>query len=108
MDLKDLTHSIDINTNSILISYYNSRYDKEIYEVYTENYTASCSLFESIKSKIEPIKTLVFLKILTSGFTDEEITILTASLNVIDNNTAKVQKSLDYYDAVLKAYKSKR
>ena len=105
MDLKDLTHSIDINTNSILISYYNSRYDKEIYEVYTENYTASCSLFESIKNKIEPIKTLVFLKILTSGFTDEEVEVLTTSFNVIDNTVNKVQKALDYYDVVLKIYK---
>lgn len=107
-DLTDLDHSIDIAINGIRIDIYHTRYDKELYEVSLENYSASCVLFESLKGKVESVKTLVFLKILTSGFTDEEITILTTSLNIIDNTVSKVQKALNYYDVVLKAYKNKR
>ena len=107
-DLTDLDHSIDIAINGIRIDIYHTRYDKELYEVSLENYSASCVLFESLKGKVESVKTLVFLKILTSGFTDEEITILTTSLNIIDNTVSKVQKALNYYDVVLKAYKKTR
>lgn len=107
-DLTDLAHSIDISTNGILINVYNSRYDRNLYEVYSENYAASCELLETLKGKIETIKTLVFLKILTSGFTDGEIEMLNASFGVINNTVNKVQKSLDYYDVVLKSYRSIR
>ena len=107
-DLTDLDHGINISIIDIRIEIYNSRYDKDLYEAYLENYTVSCTLLESLKSKIETVKTLVFLKTLTSGFTDEEIKILTTSLNILDNTANKVQKSLDYYDVVLKAYKRKR
>ena len=108
MDLKDLAKSIDIASNAILINVYNGRYDNDLYNVYSENYTVSCDLFESIKGKIESVKTLVSLKILTSGFTEGEINILTTSFNVINNSANKVQSSLRYYDVVLKAYKDKR
>ena len=59
----------------------------------------------TLKGKIETIKTLVFLKILTSGFTDVEIEVLNNSFGVINNTATKVQKSLDYFDVVLKAYR---
>ena len=104
-DLTDLAHNINISTNGILINVYNSRYDNDLYKAYSESYTAFCGLFESIKRKMESVKTLVFLKILTSGFTDEEVEVLTTSFNVIDNTVNKVQKALDYYDVVLKIYK---
>ena len=107
-DLTDLAHSIDISANGILINVYNSRYDRDLYEVYSENYEASCELLETLKGKIETIKTMVFLKILTSGFTDGEIEMLNASFGVINNTVNKVQKSLDYYDVVLKSYRRNR
>ena len=104
-DLNDLAHNINISTNGILINVYNSRYDNDLYTAYSESYTAYCSLFESIKSKMESAKTLVFLKILTSGFTEQEIEVLTTSFNVIDNTVNRVQRALDYYDVVLKVYR---
>lgn len=107
-DLTDLDHSISISSNRILINVYNSRYNNDLYKVYSEDYTSSCDLLESIKSNIETTKTLVFLKILTSGFTEQEIEVLTNSFNVIDNTVTKVQSSLDYYDVVLKIYRSNR
>ena len=107
-DLTDLDHGINIAINDIRIDMYNSRYDKDLYEAYLENYTASCTLLESLKSKIETVKTLVYLKTLTSGFTDEEINILTSTLTIINNSATKVQKTLNYYDVVLKAYIRKR
>jgi len=106
-DLNDLYHNINISTNGILINVYNSRYDNDLYKVYLDSYTAFCNLFESLKSKMESVKTLVFLKILTSGFTDEEIQVLTSTFTVIDNSVNKVQKALDYYDVVLKIYRRK-
>ena len=107
-DLTDLSHSIDISTNGILINIYNSRYDNKLYQAYLANYSASCELYESLKTKIETIKKIVSLKILTSGFTDEEIEVLTNSFSVVDNSVLKVQKALDYYDVVVKAYRSNR
>lgn len=107
-DLSDLDNSISISSNSILINVYNSRYNNDLYKVYSENYTSCCDLLESLKRNIESTKTLVFLKILTSGFTEQEIEVLTNSFTVIDNTVTKVQRSLDYYDVVLKAYKSNR
>ena len=66
------------------------------------------SLFESIKEQAETIKTMVFIKTLTAGFTDQEKKILNTSLNVIDSAKNKVQKSLNYYDVVVKSYRSIR
>lgn len=107
MDLKDLAHSIDISSNGVIINVYNSRYDRKLYNAYLSNYNSDCALFDSLKEKIEAVKTAVFVRMMTSVFTDKEQSVLTKSFDVVNKAVMKVDSSLDYYDIVIKAYRDK-
>ena len=107
MDLKDLAHSIDNSSNGVVINVYNSRYDRNLYNAYLDNYNSDCTLFDSLKDKIEVVKAAVFVKIMSSGFTDKELNVLTASLDVVNKAVIKVESSLNYYNVAIKAYRDK-
>lgn len=108
MDLKDLAHSIDNSANGVVINVYNSRYDRDLYNAYIDNYDSSCDLLDSLKEKTEAVKKAVFFKVMSLDFTEKELKVLDASLAVVDKATTKVESSLKYYDVAIKAYKEKR
>ena len=107
MDLKDLAHSIDNSSNGVVINVYNSRYDRNLYNAYLNNYDSDCALFDSLKEKIEVVKTAVFVKMVSSDFTEKELNVLTASFDVISKAVLKVESSLNYYNVAIKAYRDK-
>ncbi len=107
MDLKDLAHSIDNSSNGVLINVYNSRYDRRLYNAYVANYDSDCNLFDSLKEKTDTVKAAVFVRIMTSEFTEKELNVLTASLDVVSKATMKVESSLNYYNVAIQAYRDK-
>ena len=46
MDLKDLSHSIGKSSNAVLINFYNSRFDRDLYNSYLNDYDACCALLD--------------------------------------------------------------
>ena len=108
MDLKDLAHSIDNSANGVVINVYNSRYDRDLYNAYIDYYDSSCDLLDSLKEKTEAVKKAVFFKVMSLDFTEKELKVLDASLAVVDKATTKVEKSLEYYDVAIKAYRNMR
>ena len=107
-DLKDLSTSLDNASNGVLVNVYNSRYDYRLYNVYSDNYKSSCRLFESLKEKTKSVKSLVSLKMAMSFFTEEETSVLNNAFSLVDAATTRVEKALEYYEVVIKAYQSKR
>ena len=107
MDLKDLAQSIDNSSNGVVINVYNSRYDRNLYNAYLNSYDSDCALLDSLKEKIEVVKTAVFVKMVSSDFTDKELNVLTASFDVISKAVSKVESSLNYYNVAIKTYRDK-
>lgn len=107
MDLKDLAQSIDISSNGVLIDVYNGRFNRDLYNAFLDNYDAKSAFLDMLKKKTEVVKTAVFVKILSSNFTDKEIEVISQSFSVIEKATTTVERSLDYYNAAIKAYRGK-
>lgn len=106
-DLKDLSSSLDIASNGALINAYHTKFDYELYDVYSNHYKSFCTLFDSLKKKTKSVKLMVLLKMEETNFTEAEISVLNSSFSLVDKATATAEKALDYYDIVIKAYKSK-
>ena len=108
MDLKDLSHSIGSSSNGVLINFFNSRYDHALYNSYLVSYDAYSALLNSLKESIETTQMAVLIKEASSGFSDAELSVLGSSLNTINKAVTSVEASLNYFDATIKAYRSKR
>ena len=108
MDLKDLSSTIDISSERVLINYYSSRYNHALYNAYVEDYESCRTLFDSLKDKIKATRTVVLVKIALSGFSELEQNVINAYWGLIDQCVIKVEKALDYYDVTIDAYRSKR
>ena len=107
MDLKDLAHSIDNSSKGVVINVYNSRYDHNLYNAILKDYNSDCALFDALKEKIDAVKAAVFVKMMSSSFTDKEIQVLTLSFEVVSKVVMKIESSLNYYNAAIKAYRDK-
>lgn len=108
LELKDFINNIDIRSNAILINCYHSRFDIDLYTAYKENYNSSVDLLDSMKDKVDAVKSLIALKILSLNFTDSEIDILMNGCSFLDKCLSKAQGSIDYYKLVLDIYKDLR
>ena len=109
LDLKDLSSSLDIMSNRILIDYYNNiAYYQALYTAYRDNYDAKCVLFNSLKDKIETVKLAVLVKMAASVFSEQEQDVIYSCFSVIQKSVKNVELSLDCYNVALRAYQSKR
>lgn len=108
MDLKDLSHSIEISSNRVFINFYHSRFDNSLYNAYIKDYDSDCALYDSLKEKIDVVKIAVLAKMMSSGFSEQELNVLYASFGVIQKATTMVDSNLNYYDLSIKAYNSIR
>ena len=107
MDLKDLAQSIDISSNGVIIDVYHSRFDRDLYRALQDNYDAKCALFDSLKEESEVVKAAVLVKMLSSNFSDRELNVLSSGFGVVEKAITAVEKSLNYYNATIKAYRDK-
>jgi hypothetical protein len=108
LELKDFSNSISISSNSLLINYYNTRFDIDLYTTYWELYKSNVQTLNSIKENIDATKLIVTAKVLTSNFTEEEIKLITSNFELIDKSISTVNSSLEYFKVVIEAYKSSR
>lgn len=105
-DLTNLSNSVDISSNSLITYYYNSRFDRALYTSYVNNYDAKCAAFNTLKDKIEVVRVAVLVRGLSSNFTEMELSVIKASLAVIQQSTSTVEASLKHYDVAIQTYRS--
>lgn len=109
MDLKDLQHTIGNSSNGVVINVYtNSRYNRNLYNSYLNDYESDRYLFDALKKQSEVVRTAVYVKLLSSDFTDKERDVLTSSLNVVEAAISAVENSLNYYNVAIEAYRDMR
>ena len=101
LNLKDFMNDLSTKSNAILINCYHSRFNIDLYKVYSADYDASIYLYDSMKEKAEAITSVVILKMYTSNFSDDEIKLLDQGCKYIDVCLNTAQKSLNYYKVVL-------
>ena len=108
MDFKDLSNSINSLSNGAVTDYYNTKYERALYESYLNNYEACSFSLNTLKDKYEVIRLMVLTKMASSNFTDEEQKVINSYFGTIQGAVTAAENSLNYYDTAIKAYKSKR
>ena len=107
MDLKVLSNSINSSSNGVVTNYYNTKYERTLHESYLNSYEAFSFFLNSLKDKYEVIRLMVLTKMASSNFTDEEQKVINSYFGTIQAGVTAAENSLNYYDATIKAYKSK-
>ena len=108
LELKDLSNSISIASNSLLISYYQGKYDRDLYDSYSRLYESYLNNLDSTYDKVDAVKLLVVGKALTSNFTEQEISIVTKTIGLLDSSIANVESSLNHFKVVIDGYRKLR
>lgn len=108
MELQDLSHSIRISANEVVIQLYNSSYDRDLYVSYLKDYESSGKCLDSLKEKIDVVRIRVLFKIASSVFSDQEMGVLYSSFDVIQAGVSAVESALGFYDIAIEAYRKKR
>lgn len=108
VELKDLSNSISIASNSLLISYYQGKYDRDLYDSYSRLYESYLKNLDSSCDKVEVVKLAVVSKALTSNFTEQEIGVITKTIGLLDSLIANAESSLKHFKVVIDAYRSLR
>lgn len=108
LELKDLSNSISIASNALLISYYQGKYDRDLYDSYSRLYESYLKNLDSSCDKVEVVKLAVVSKALTSNFTEQEISVVTKTIGLLDSSIANVESSLKHFKVVIDGYRSLR
>lgn len=107
-DMDALYQNINIKSNEILIDVYNGRYNQALYNSFSDNYDSYIALYDALEKKLESVKNLIVVKIVTSGFSEAELNVIGTSLESFSANTAAIDSALKFYDVALQAYRDKR
>lgn len=108
LELKDLSNSISIASNALLISYYQENYDRDLYDSYSRLYESYLKNLDASCDKVEVVKLAVVSKALTSNFTEQEISIITKAIGLLDSSIANVESSLKHFKVIIDGYRSLR
>ncbi len=104
--LQIFINEINIKANSLLITYYNNRFDVDLYVAYLNNYTSCEGLFDAYKDSVESKKLLYEVNKDKFSFLENEY--LSNGCNLLDRCLEQGRNSLDYYKMTLDTYKKKR
>lgn len=108
LELKDFSNSVSVSSNSLLISYYNTKFDRDLYISYLELYNANTENFNSLKENIDVTKLAVTYRVLSSNFTEQELKVISSSFELIDKSISTADQSLKHFKVIIDAYKSLR
>ena len=108
VELGDLSNMLSSTSNRLVMNMYHGGYNRKLYESSLGEYQSCCEHFETLKKKADVVKAGIFLKGLSSEFTESERNILSLGFNVIDTSIGTVEKALQYYEAALGLYKEMR
>ncbi len=103
--LNEFSNTTNIASNSILISYYNSRFDKDLYSTYLRLYNAKTEHFKSLKENAGVTILAVLDKIQSSNFTEKEIAVIESAFKLINSNISTAEEALNYLEVVLDTYR---
>ena len=107
-NLEQLSQDIKIKVSELNIDIHHERYDHDFYTLLSENYDSYCNLYDSYKRNFEAVQKLVIIKTVTTGFTESELNLFSAYIETIESAMKVVEKSLKYYDSLLKIYKDEK
>jgi hypothetical protein len=100
-------NSIDIGVNNLKFEIYHGRFNYDLYNAYKKGYNSNVEKLDSDKIYAESLKEFMFLKTMTSNFTESEIQVLQHGWKVFDNAINAVESSLNLYKLYLDEYKKK-
>ena len=107
-NLEQLSQDIQIINNELTIKICFGQYNRDMYIIYSEGYDARCKNYNAFKRQFEVVQELVTIKIITTGFTESELNVFNACIETIESAMKVVEKSLKYYDSLLKIYKDEK
>lgn len=102
----EFTNTTNITSNSILINYYNSRFERDLYSVYLKLYNAKTENLNTLKERARVARLAVLGKTLTSEFTKEEMGVIQRSFEFIDSQLSVAEQALSYLEVVLDTYRT--
>ena len=108
LGLKDFSTSVSVESNSLLINYYNTKFDKDTYTSYVGLYNAMSEQFNSLKENADATKLAVMCRVLESNLTEQELKVISSSLELIESSISTGDRSLNYFKVVLDAYRNLR
>ena len=107
-ELKDLSQKVNIAANELVTTRFHYKYNREFDTSHVNLYSTYKLLFEQIKKNVETTKTAVFLKIITSDFSDEELNVIKSYFAIIQASIRSVESALEKYDSTIRAYQNLR
>lgn len=108
LELKDLSNSISIASNSLLIRYCLGKYDRNLYDSYSKLYESYLNNLSASCDKVDAVKLVVITRTLTSNFTEQEIIVITKAIELLDTSITNVESSLDHFKVVIDGYRKLR
>ena len=109
LKLEILANNIMNNSTDLQIDcyHYSGKYMKELCLSCSENYNVSIELLNSLKESITQLKAMVSIKIISSNFSEDEISLLNHNCNTLDIAVRCVEKSLANYKVNIDWFKDK-
>ena len=99
--------SLSIKLNEIQHNYDFMYCDYELHKLIMDLKDLAHSIDNSSNGVLINVYNSRFVRIMTSEFTEKELNVLTASLDVVSKATMKVESSLNYYNVAIQAYRDK-
>ena len=104
-ELSEFSNTTNISSNSILINYYNSGFDRDLYSTYLGLYNAKTENLKALKEKIGITTLSILDKMLSSNFTEKEIAVIENRFKLIESQMSTAEKALNYFEVVLDIYR---
>ena len=105
-DIAELSSSINIASNSLMIYYYNSRFDRDLYASYLGLYNAKVETFNSLKESVGVTTVAVLSRMLTSNFTEKEMAVIEKRFEFINSLLSTAEKTINHFEVVLDTYRA--
>jgi hypothetical protein len=107
INLNDVKNDISNSSNMLLFVINQGRFDYGAYNTHKELYNAAIKKLDVTKVEAESVKNFVTLKMITSNFSENELSALQHRLNFLDYSIFSVEAYLKLYDLYIKEYRNK-
>jgi hypothetical protein len=107
INLNDVKNDISNSSNMLLFVINQGRFDYGAYNRHKELYNAAIKKLDVTKVEAESVKNFVTLKMITSNFSENELSALQHRLNFLDYSIFSVETYLKLYDLYIKEYRNK-
>ena len=104
-DLSVKNCEVNNSSNAILLYCYHSRFDRNLYDSYKDNYYSLKNWYDSMKENITSTTKLVALIIIASNFSEMETYYIKKNIDIITSAQNAFEKALDHYNIVLEIYR---